>query len=107
LPLEKKIVMYCGHLYEEKGIEHILLTARRMNQERIVFILVGGWESDVLKWKHYCEANNIDNVYFNGFVNNSTIPKYLKSSDVLIMPYKIDIDFQVMDVKFNITIEII
>ena len=99
LPINKKLVVYCGHLYEEKGIEHILLTAQKLRDENIIFILVGGWKKDVLKWKKYCKNNQINNAIFTGFVKNYDVPKYLKSADVLIMPYKMDTVFNVMDIN--------
>ncbi len=98
LPLDKPIVMYCGHLYKDKGIEHILLTAKLVG-ERAKFVLVGGWDKDVIKWENFCEENGIGNVIFTGFVFNVEVPKYLKAADVLIMPYKTDMEIKVMDIS--------
>ena len=99
LPENKRIVMYCGHLYDEKGIEHILLTARGLEVNRdVIFVIVGGYANDGDRWKRYCSEKNISNVLFTGFVNNSLVPKYLKSADVLIMPYKGDMHYKMMDI---------
>ena len=99
LPTNMNLIVYCGHLYEEKGIEHILLTAKKLSKENILFVLVGGFSKDVNKWKQYCKRELISNVSFIGFVNNSEVPKYLKSADVLIMPYNTKVNFEVMDVN--------
>ena len=99
LPINMNLVMYCGHLYEEKGIEHILLTAKKLNKENILFVLVGGFSKNINKWKEYCKKELITNVSFIDFVNNSEVPKYLKAADVLIMPYNTKVNFEVMDVK--------
>lgn len=99
LPVEKKIVMYCGHLYEDKGIEHILLAAQRFQTKKdIGFVLVGGRNKEIKKWKRYIIKNRINNVHFTGFVNNLDVPKYLKAADVLVMPYKTDMKIKVMDI---------
>jgi glycosyltransferase involved in cell wall biosynthesis len=98
LPLDKPIVIYCGHLYEDKGIEHILLTAKLVG-EKAEFVLVGGWDKDVNKWKDFCKKNNIRNVIFTGFVPNAEVPKYLKAADILMMPYKTDMEIKVMDIS--------
>ena len=99
LPINMNLVMYCGHLYEEKGIEHILLTAKKLKKENILFVLVGGFSKNINKWKEYCKKELITNVSFMDFVNNSEVPKYLKTADVLIMPYNTKVNFEVMDVK--------
>jgi len=99
LPINMNLVVYCGHLYEEKGIEHILLTAKMLSKENILFVLVGGFSKDINKWKKYCKKELIGNVFFVGFVNNSEVPKYLKAADVLMMPYNTKVNFEVMDVN--------
>jgi len=99
LPTNMNLVVYCGHLYEEKGIEHILLTAMMLSKENILFVLVGGFSKDINKWKEYCKKELISNVFFVGFVNNSEVPKYLKAADALMMPYNTKVNFEVMDVN--------
>jgi glycosyltransferase involved in cell wall biosynthesis len=99
LPLHKKIIMYAGHLYEEKGIEHILIVAKKLKKnDEFIFILVGGWKKDIMKWERYCEREKLSNVRFFGFVENSILPGLLKAADVLFMPYKTQMDFKVMDI---------
>ena len=99
LPVEKKTVIYCGHLYEDKGIEHILLAAQQLQTKGdINFVLVGGQKKEIKRWKRYIVKNGINNVCFTGFVNNLDVPKYLKAADVLVMPYKTDMNIKVMDI---------
>jgi glycosyltransferase involved in cell wall biosynthesis len=61
--------------------------------------LIGGFQIDIDKWKRYCKEKLISNTLFQGFINNSDIPKYLKAADVLIMPYQTDISYNVMDIN--------
>jgi glycosyltransferase involved in cell wall biosynthesis len=99
LPANMNLVVYCGHLYEEKGIEHILLTASKLSKKNVLFVLVGGFAKDISRWKKLCKTKFICNVSFKGFVNNLEIPRYLKAADVLIMPYNTTTDFNIMDIN--------
>ena len=100
LSLEQPVVTYCGHLYEEKGVEHIFQTAELLSEQGYpaLFVVVGGWEKDVDRWSKYCNCRGLTNVLFTGFVNNSLVPGYLKAADVLIMPYNTRVNFHVMDI---------
>jgi len=100
LPEDKKIIMYCGSLFKEKGIEDVLWTAKELNIHKdIVFILVGGNKKHIKYWKNFNHRNKTDNVIFTGFVSNSEVPEYLKSADILIMPYKTNLKYKIMDLN--------
>lgn len=97
LPQDKKIVVYCGSLFPDKGIEHILLVAT--NIPDVIFLLVGGREQQIKMWENYVNSHRIKNVQFAGFVENSNVPLYLKAADALIMPYKTDQEIKIMDIN--------
>jgi len=99
LPLDKKLVVYVGGLYKEKGIEHILLTARKLQNKNIIVVLVGGKKEQIEEWKKYCDNKNISNAIFSGFAYQVDVPKYLKAADVLIMPYDTRLNYKVMDIN--------
>jgi len=88
LPQDKSIIMYCGHLYKGRGIEYILDAAKILKD--VMFIIVGGFPSDVSYWKKYANDMGLVNVVFTGFVENGMVPTYLKAADVLLMPYTRD-----------------
>jgi len=97
---DRKYVVYCGHLYPDKGIEVILESAKILSSyKKLVFLLVGGFESDRKHWEKYCRLNSIKNVVFTGYVDNSQVPAYLKSADCLLLPYKMDMNHEVMDIN--------
>ena len=75
LPLDRKIVVYAGSLFPEKGIKYVLLAAEQLHD--VTFILVGGETEHVRYWKRYASLRGIRNVKFTGFVSNSLIPIYL------------------------------
>lgn len=76
-------VGYSGHLYPGRGVDLILELAERLPVAQ--FVLVGGTESDVVRWQ--MEASTA-NVHFVGFVPNRELPTYLAASNVLLMPYQ-------------------
>jgi len=97
LPINKKIVVYSGSLFPDKGIEHILLVAKEL--PNVLFLLVGGPEKEKERWRNYARSHGIENVQFIGFVENNKVPLYLKAADVLIMPYKTDQKIKIMDLE--------
>lgn len=96
LPLDKKIIMYTGHLYEWKGASVLLEVAQKSSIPSqsplkirgeaggIVFVFVGGTEHDISRFRQ--KAKDLDNVLILGHRPHSEIPKYLAAADVLVLP---------------------
>lgn len=82
-PGARKVAVYTGHLYEGRGIELIVQLAERTKD--YLFVLVGGKESDIERWKKH--TREIENILFAGFRPPSEIPVYQQAADVLLMPY--------------------
>lgn len=97
LPKNKKIVVYCGSLFPDKGIEHILLVAK--NIPNIIFLVVGGPDYQRKIWQDYVVSYRIENVQFPGFVENNKVRFYLEAADALFMPYKTDQKIKIMDIN--------
>jgi len=84
LPLEEKIILYAGHLYDWKGADTLAQAATFLKNENVKFVFVGGIGKDLEAFtKSYGGEKNILIV---GQVNRSVVPKYLKAADVLILP---------------------
>jgi len=79
----RKTILYSGHLYEGRGIELIIELSKELSN--IEFILIGGRDSDVLKFRQLTEG--MPNIHFIGFVPPSQVHLYQKSADILLMPY--------------------
>lgn len=87
LPLDKKIIMYAGNLFEWKGINVIINAAELAdNQKKMFFVLVGGNETDKNKYSKIISQKSLKNITFTGYVKKGKIPFYLKTADVLILP---------------------
>ncbi|MGD9123515.1 MAG: glycosyltransferase family 4 protein [Desulfarculaceae bacterium] len=82
---DARLAVYVGHLYAGRGVEHILAAAAKLPE--VDFLLVGGHDQDLQRWRAHTEAQGLKNVIFTGFVPNRLVPCYLWSADVLLMPY--------------------
>jgi glycosyltransferase involved in cell wall biosynthesis len=83
LPIDKKIVLYTGHLYDWKGA-NTLAEAESLLDTDILVVFVGGTDTDIKTFKNkYDSANNIKIL---GRKLHSEIPMYLKAADILIIP---------------------
>lgn len=83
LPNDKKIVLYTGKLSEEKGVDFLITVAQRLPQ--YLFLLVGGLEQDLKKYKQRVGASQ-KNVLLRGYVVHKDIKDYLNSADILVIP---------------------
>lgn len=83
---EKFTVGYTGHMYPGRGIELVLALAARLLD--LQFVLVGGTESDIHKWRSQAGEQGLENIVFAGFVPNADLPGYYAACNVLLMPYQ-------------------
>ncbi len=82
LPIDKKIIVYTGHLYRWKGVYTLADAAKKLPQ--YIFLFVGGSEPELTQFKKIYYG--IENIVTLPFVERSVIPMYLKSADVLVVP---------------------
>ncbi len=87
-PLDKKIVMYAGHLFEWKGAGVLLEAARKFQVSsfkfQVLFVFIGGTEQDIAKFRK--KAEGLNNVLILGHKPHKDIPMYLKAADALVLP---------------------
>ena len=85
LPLERKVVVYSGHLYEWKGVRVLAQASESLNADTHVYF-VGGTDTDINEFKEFTSRNKLDKVHHLGRVEHDKIPKYLAAADVLVLP---------------------
>jgi len=88
LPLDKKILMYVGHLYDWKGVDTVMEAAKEVENKDLVFVFVGGTKKDIENYKSISKENNLENVIFLGHVKKTEIAFLQKTADVLLLPNK-------------------
>ncbi len=89
LPLDKKIVMYSGHLFEWKGAGVLLEAAnisdkRQATEDKLLFVFVGGTDYDIQKFRQ--KAKGLNNILILGHKPYERIPSLLKAADILVLP---------------------
>ncbi len=82
LPKEKKIATYLGRLYENRRIDVIFALARIYND--VLFLVVGGPDSESRRLANLATQQNLDNILFTGQIAHEKITNYLYASDVLL-----------------------
>jgi len=87
LPKDKKILMYIGHLYKWKGIDIMIKAAEILLTSRdIIFILIGGMDRDVKRYKQIVKSKELINILLLGHQKKEKIPKFLRCADILLLP---------------------
>jgi len=77
-------VVYCGHLYDYKGIPTIIEAAEGL--AHLDFHLVGGLPEDVQRTRQRLAARGLTNVTLHGHRPPADVPPYLWHADVLLLP---------------------
>lgn len=80
---EKKIVMYVGSLYKDRGIENILKLADLFPEA--FFVVVGGPEKQRIIYESKAMQQGLTNIIFMGRVPHYKVKDYLFASDILLM----------------------
>lgn len=84
LPLDKKIILYKGHLYAEKGPGTLALAMPYVKDKNAVAVFIGGTEEDIDSFKK--EFSVKENILILGNKPRKETPIYQKAADVLIIP---------------------
>ena len=93
LPSDRQLAVYTGKLYYRyEEIEHIVNAASHPQSVRTLFVLVGGREDHVARWRDETARRGIVNVIFTGFVPPSMVHEYQMAADVLILYYPSGLD---------------
>jgi glycosyltransferase involved in cell wall biosynthesis len=78
------IVLFVGRLVEEKGVELVLESARRLkSHDDLVFVIIG---DGPLKENVTKETSALPNLLYLGAKENSLLPSYYNAADVLLVP---------------------
>jgi glycosyltransferase involved in cell wall biosynthesis len=90
LPLDKKIVLYAGHLFYWKGADVLLEAAKQFSilnfqfSKNTNFVFVGGTDEDIINFRK--KAEGYDSIKIIGRRPHQEIPLWLRAADVLVLP---------------------
>ena len=82
LSLDKKIVLYTGHLFSWKGADNLAQASQYLS-EGVEIYFVGGMKEDIKKFKI---TNSRFNIRMVDHRPHSEIPYWLKAADILVLP---------------------
>jgi glycosyltransferase involved in cell wall biosynthesis len=82
IPLNKKIILYSGHLFGWKGVDIMAKAASGFPNACFIFVGGSGKEVDGFRNKY----SNTDNIKIINQQPHQSIPYFLKAADVLVLP---------------------
>ncbi len=78
-------ILYVGEFVSRKNVINLIKAFANLCMKDVGLILVGkGEEKD--GYLQYIKEHNIENVFFEGFIQKEEIVKYYKMSDVFVLP---------------------
>jgi glycosyltransferase involved in cell wall biosynthesis len=85
IPEDHKVILYCGKLIEKKRPLDVLQAMNRIDNEKIsvVYVGTGALEKEL---RAYINKEDLKNIYFAGFVNQTALFKYYLSADIFVLP---------------------
>ncbi len=92
LPPNKKIVCYSGNIYRGRGIDLLVEVSSRLPD--VLFLIVGGLDSDINVYRHKVAQKKLENFKLVGFVPHNVVPLYLFAADTLVIPYTSEMTIQ-------------
>jgi len=85
LPNDKKIVVYAGSLYEDRGIDRIISLAKHFPD--VLFIIIGGDENQKQNYQDAAKKALAINTFWTGYLLQADVTDYLSAADILLMLY--------------------
>lgn len=83
LPIDKKIILYTGHLYFLKGVNTLAEAIKTLDNKYLI-IFVGGIYKDVINFRK--KYSLYKNIIILGHKPFKEIPLYQKAADILVIP---------------------
>lgn len=82
---DRKIVIYAGSLYPDRGIEDIIKLAQAFPD--VEYIVVGGPSNQKILFEDDVRRKGIKNISFTGWIPQSQVKNFLYAADVLLMTW--------------------
>ncbi len=90
IPKDDIILMYSG-INLRQGINNLITSIKYLKKDRIYLYIVGGLNDQIKRIKELSKNLGIINrIKFTGQVLHDSVPFYLNSADILILPYSRD-----------------
>lgn len=86
------VISYCGRLVEDKGVLELVKAIKILGDKRLRLMIIGssvyagGKKTEYVKKLEKEAENLIGGCYFTGYIPQKELPKYVKSSDITVVP---------------------
>ncbi|OGF67039.1 MAG: hypothetical protein A2Y62_10820 [Candidatus Fischerbacteria bacterium RBG_13_37_8] len=85
IPHKKVVLLFCAKLINRKNPIDVLMAYEKVRYEDKALVFLG--EGNLRKQlEEYAKSKGIENVFFTGFINQSQLPYYYLSSDIVVLP---------------------
>jgi len=81
----KILMLYVGQLINRKGIYQLLKALNDLHDSNVGLLIVGSGPQE-RELRQFCQDQNLENVYFEGFKQQEALLRYYALADVLILP---------------------
>jgi len=81
----KILMLYVGQLIKRKGIYQLLKALNELHDPNVGLLIVGNGPQE-RELRQFCQDQNLENVYFEGFQQQEVLLRYYALADVLILP---------------------
>ena len=85
LPLDKKLIIYTGHLFGWKGVETLARATALLSSDIWVYI-VGGTDNDRRAFQDFVNKKKLPRITLIPFQSRNLVLFWLKAADVLVLP---------------------
>lgn len=100
IPEGHKVVLFVGKLIERKRPMDLLTAFETLDHGNLILLFVGdGGERESLET--YVDENDVENVRFAGFRNQSELPKFYELGDIFVLPSTYDPSPKVLNEAMN------
>lgn len=81
------VIMYSGQLIERKGLFYLLQAYKELRKDyQDISLLIVGYGPQEERLKEVCKKENIQNVFFTGFIDYNNLPGCYVISDLFVLP---------------------
>lgn len=88
IPHDKFVVTYSGNIGLKQGLEVVLHAARRLKHRKEIVFVMGGEGSQKQALIDGCSGESLDNVLFQGLLDENEHTAMLSETDVFVLPQK-------------------
>lgn len=88
IPSDKIVVTYSGNIGQKQGLEVILHAARRLRHRKEIVFVLGGEGSQKQDLMDSCKADELENVLFQGLLEDDEHTAMLSETDLFALPQK-------------------